>query len=60
MIDIAAARGASVPIIAVDFGYSETPVVQLRPDRIVSSFADLPDAAFGLVRLLKAGIAETR
>ena len=39
--DIRTARAASVPVIAVDFGYSEEPIATLRPDRIVSSFAEL-------------------
>jgi len=48
--DIATARAAGVPVIAVDFGYSETPVTQLKPDRVISCFADLPEAVFGLVQ----------
>jgi phosphoglycolate phosphatase len=47
--DIATARAAAVPVIAVDFGYSETPVSDLSPDRVVSRFADLPDAIFGVL-----------
>jgi phosphoglycolate phosphatase len=47
--DIATARAAAVPVIAVDFGYSETPVSELSPDRVVSRFADLPDAIFGVL-----------
>lgn len=46
--DIATARAAGVPVIAVDFGYTEVPVAELNPDRIVSNFADLPSAVFGL------------
>jgi len=42
--DIRTARAAGVPVIAVDFGYSEQPVAKLRPDRIISHFAQLPDA----------------
>jgi phosphoglycolate phosphatase len=42
--DIAAARGAGVPIVAVDFGYSDTPVAELLPDRLISHFRELPDA----------------
>jgi phosphoglycolate phosphatase len=40
--DIATARAAAIPVIAVDFGYSETPVAALAPDRLVSRFADVP------------------
>src|SRR3569833_2921040 len=32
------ARAAGVPVIAVDFGYSETPVAEFSPDRIISHF----------------------
>jgi len=47
--DINAARSANIPVIAVDFGYTEVPVTHLNPDRIVSSFANLPAAVFDLV-----------
>jgi phosphoglycolate phosphatase len=42
--DIRTARAAAVPVIAVDFGYTEVPIVTLQPDRIIGSFADLPAA----------------
>lgn len=42
--DIRTARAASVPVIAVDFGYTEVPIASLQPDRIISSFADLSAA----------------
>jgi phosphoglycolate phosphatase len=47
--DIAVARAAGTAVIAVDFGYSETPVAELAPDRIVSSFEHLPAAVFALL-----------
>ena len=47
--DIAVARAAGIAVVAVDFGYSETPVAALRPDRIVSRFEDLPEAVFALL-----------
>ena len=40
--DIRTARAAGVPIIAVDFGYSERPVAEFGPDRTISHFAQLP------------------
>jgi phosphoglycolate phosphatase len=49
LADIATARAAKVPVIAVDFGYTDTPVAALAPDRIVSRFADLPDAVLALL-----------
>jgi phosphoglycolate phosphatase len=42
--DIATARGAGVPVVAVDFGYTEIPVGKLLPDRVISHFAELPAA----------------
>lgn len=42
--DIDAARAAHVPVIAVDFGYTEVPVAQLRPDRTIDRYAKLPAA----------------
>lgn len=42
--DIRTARAAGVPVIAVDFGYSEHPIADFNPDRIIGKFADLPAA----------------
>jgi len=49
MTDIATARAAGIPVIAVDFGYTEVPVTELDPDRVVSAFADLPGAIFQML-----------
>jgi phosphoglycolate phosphatase len=46
--DIDTARAAGVPVIAVDFGYTETPVHLLNPDRIISHFDELPAAVEAL------------
>ncbi len=46
--DIDTARAANVPVIAVDFGYTETPVTQLGPDRVIGHFAELPAAVSAL------------
>jgi phosphoglycolate phosphatase len=40
--DIHTARAAGVPVIAVEFGYSERPVAEFGPDRTISHFAQLP------------------
>jgi phosphoglycolate phosphatase len=42
--DIATAQAAGMPIVAVDFGYTDIPVAQLAPDRIISHFNALPDS----------------
>jgi phosphoglycolate phosphatase len=39
--DIDAARAAGVPVIAVDFGYTDTPVAELGPDSVISHFDEL-------------------
>jgi phosphoglycolate phosphatase len=42
--DIMTARAAGIPVVAVDFGYTEVPVAELGPDRIISHFDALPAA----------------
>ncbi len=46
--DIRTARAAGVPVVAVDFGYTEIPVTELGPDRVISHFDALTDAVFDL------------
>lgn len=55
--DIETARAAGIPVIAVDFGYTEIPVDRLNPDRIISGFEALPAAIAELRR--KEGVALT-
>ena len=43
--DVTIARAAGVPVIAVDFGYSEVPAALLAADRVISHFDELPAAA---------------
>jgi len=47
--DVATARAAGVPVVAVDFGYTETPPAELGADRLISHFDALPAAVFDLV-----------
>ncbi len=42
--DIATAKAAAIPVIAVDFGYTDRPVAELRPDRVISHFDQLAEA----------------
>ena len=44
LTDIRTARAATVPVIAVDFGYSEDPVTSYAPDRVIGDFSQLPAA----------------
>jgi phosphoglycolate phosphatase len=47
--DVGVARRAGVPVIGVTFGYTETPIAELKPDRIISRMADLPGAVESLL-----------
>jgi phosphoglycolate phosphatase len=42
--DIDTARAAQVPVIAVDFGYTDVPIGELNPDRVISHFDEFPAA----------------
>ncbi|HWM81117.1 MAG TPA: phosphoglycolate phosphatase [Pseudolabrys sp.] len=48
--DIRTARAARIPVIAVDFGYSDVPPAQLGADHTISSFAELAAAAHAMLR----------
>ena len=47
--DVDAARAANIPVVCVPFGYSAVPVAELKPDRIIEHFRDLPAAVADLV-----------
>ncbi len=47
--DVKTARAAGIPIIGVDFGYTEIPMADLGPDRLISHFEELPAQAMELV-----------
>jgi phosphoglycolate phosphatase len=36
-------------VIAVDYGYTDTPVHELGPDRVISALSELPVAVFELL-----------
>lgn len=42
--DVAAARGAGVPVIAVAFGYAKVPVADLGADAVIGHFDELREA----------------
>src|SRR5277367_1267314 len=48
--DIKTARAAGLPVIAVDFGYTDVPVAELDPDRVISHFDQLEAACATLLR----------
>ena len=47
--DIKTARAAGLPIIAVDYGYTDVPVAELGPDRVISHFSELAAACAALL-----------
>jgi phosphoglycolate phosphatase len=42
--DIGVARRAGVPVIGVEFGYSEVPIAELKPDLLIGHMNQLPAA----------------
>ena len=42
--DIGVARRAGIPVIGVGFGYTEVPIAELKPDRLINHMRDLPAA----------------
>ena len=47
--DISMGKAAGIPVIAVDYGYTETPAAELGADRVISRLADLPAVVFELL-----------
>jgi len=46
--DIGVARRAGIPVIGVEFGYTDVPIAELKPDRLIGHFSQLPDAIASL------------
>ena len=46
--DIGVARRAGVPVIGVSFGYTDVPIAELKPDRLIDHMRDLPGAVAAL------------
>jgi phosphoglycolate phosphatase len=42
--DIGVARRAGIPVIGVEFGYTEVPIAELKPDRLIGHMRELPAA----------------
>jgi phosphoglycolate phosphatase len=47
--DIGVARRAGIPVIGVEFGYTEVPIAALKPDRLISHMRELPAAVESLM-----------
>jgi phosphoglycolate phosphatase len=54
LTDITTAHAAGVPVVAVDYGYTERPVAEMGPDRVIGALSALPDAVFDLLRTRQA------
>ena len=52
--DIDTAKAAGIPVVAVDFGYTDLPVQTFDPSRVISHFDELT------VELAESLIAATR
>jgi phosphoglycolate phosphatase len=46
--DVGVARRAGVPIIGVKFGYTDVPIADLKPDRLIDHMKELPAAVESL------------
>jgi phosphoglycolate phosphatase len=46
--DIGVARRAGIPVIGVEFGYTEVPIADLKPDRLIKHMRELPAAVASL------------
>lgn len=52
--DIGVARRAGVPVIGVSFGYTEVPIAELKPDRLIHHMRELPGAVRALAAPVRA------
>jgi len=53
--DINAAKAAGIPVIAVDFGYTDVPVAALGPDRIIAHYDEMSLAVIEQMMAQQAG-----
>jgi len=48
--DVGVARRAGIPVIGVEFGYTDVPIAELRPDRLIGHMKELPEAVESLMK----------
>jgi phosphoglycolate phosphatase len=48
--DVGVARRAGIPVIGVEFGYTDVPIAELKPDRLIGHMRELPAAVNSLTR----------
>ena len=46
--DVGVARRAGIPVIGVEFGYTDVPIAELKPDRLIGHFSQLSSAIASL------------
>lgn len=49
--DVGVARRAGVPVVGVSFGYTEIPIADLKPDRLIDRMSELPEAVESLLKI---------
>lgn len=49
--DVGVARRAGVPVIGVSFGYTEVPIADLKPDRLIDRMSELPETVESLLKI---------
>ena len=52
--DVGVARRAGIPVIGVAFGYTDTPMTELNPDRLIQHMLELPEAVEDLIEISTA------
>jgi len=53
--DVGVARRAGIPVIGVEFGYTDVPIAELKPDRLIGHMRDLPAAVHSLGQIASSG-----
>jgi phosphoglycolate phosphatase len=51
--DIGAARRAGISVVGVSFGYTDVPLADLKPDRLIGHMRDLPEAVESLLKSIE-------
>jgi len=56
--DIGVARRAGVPVIGVEFGYTDIPIAELKPDLLIGHMRELPGAVTNLASSRKTKLVQ--
>jgi phosphoglycolate phosphatase len=52
-VDVATAKAAGVPVIALSYGYSKIPLASLAPEALIDHFTHVPNAVAAIVGAVK-------